>query len=699
MTTMKSFKKLPWHILFPCFLILSALGYGFYGFDTSVHIMENTTQEEADRLVDEFKNSNPVYAAEIENLRDKFGAPAIASKLKLDTEAIQNSIPIESLNEHLRKKTTPSELPLVQLALNTHLVDDQHAMTSFLENFYPPIAFHQDDTIRKNILNTLNEASKSKSDWKVVSSHFSGPLVWQSTRNAPELWNFYASNHTWLEEPILLAILNETFVREEVLELENPLDAQERMRNILAVAQKYENIFAKIRSDFNEQLAFVFNVLELHGGAVQVAINRNGLPAGEVIEVLFANPDYLLTMTDNEEYNRVISENGAARLAEIYRENQNVWNYAKSTPLALQLYDDAPDQADKVLEDYGNNPAFFIQLYDHYDIRNDEGNSIIMPHIAKSLVKYGDLAAHILYTYRDNNTFQEVLTYPEVGFRAIPYVARYPDQLPRLKNNPDWINKNFDQEGKYIDDEGWYEAIPGGSIIKIVSNIKRGVPCSWSEIGWAAFDVADSALFCVSAGTSKAVTSGVKSGVKSATKKTVSGVKTAFGKAKSFGNRSLDKIKDGISWLSHTRKAKNSSNLMRKTVRSSIGTSLIKNQSKKNIFQRLIKNSDKILLKVDDVPLNKLRIAACMIAFTKIYMRSDALGKAPEQIGQFMGKMAHAVIQGIGEIFANAAKEFIPQNIKNHVSTWFFHVFIVALLILLSFFSWKLLKHKQVNQL
>lgn len=84
----KKAKLLPWRIILTVFFALSAVGYALNGWDISQRICSGTTQGEAERMVEEMKRSNPALASEINRLQSQFGSTALACKMTLDAQTI-----------------------------------------------------------------------------------------------------------------------------------------------------------------------------------------------------------------------------------------------------------------------------------------------------------------------------------------------------------------------------------------------------------------------------------------------------------------------------------------------------------------------------------------------------------------------------------------------------------------------------------
>lgn len=681
------FKKavfLPWRIIIPIFLALSAVGYGIYGWDLSQSLCSRTTQGEAERMVEDMKRSNPALAADITRLQNEFGTVALATKMSLDAQVINQSISKKLLLDYLKEGTVPPELTLVKLTSTTHLLYDKQAQWTFLTEYYNPFVDSFDDETRNQLAAALTAASQSPSDWKIVSQHPASILVWQATRNEPNLWDFYSRNHQWLAGPLLIAFNFDTDEIEDVGGGNQEDDSFMRIRQLLFVAQKYQKILMDIQKLYTkeENIAQSLILLELHGETIRIAQERHGIPTAETIEVLYANPDYF-PIQDDQSHNVVSpGERNASKLAAIWREHRVVWNYAKVVPLALKFYNDAPQNADKVLEKYGNNASFLFQLYENYGIEDEYGNSRTMAFVGDAIAKFEDLAVYILFEYKDNNDFKELLVNPDVGSRLIPYVARFPDGLSKLKNDTQWINRYFDEEGKAIDDERWWEALPGGSIVKVIKNkMIDGVPCTWGELGWGVFDTVDVALIAITLGTGKTITSSAKSILKG-------------------GARAADKVGDAMRWLRRSQKAERMSEASRIVRGGARSGSLLAQHGSETVYKRILRGAEELgdkIKKLSDPKYKKVCLSVGFtLAVTKLYARSDAIKKAPKQIGELLGEFLSGASTAPGEMLASTFQKLLESAGLSWV-TPVFHVTVVLLLLGASYGAWVGMKPRNVR--
>ncbi len=694
-------KRAPWRHIIAVGLAASGVAYLFLGRSTTQRLAAVNIRDEAGRFLDDQARNNPALADELARLRMSHGDLAVASKLKMDADVAARKLNVPPLAEQLARHEPIHEITLIGLATSTGMRVDDPVFEEFLTNYDQAIRLMPDSAARADILSQLEQVARSPEDWRVVRQGFDTLLVWHATRQVPALWEFYKAEHDWLAEPLMECALLEAAAADETLAVDENASGGARVCALLAAVQNHRDLVQQARDVMPEELGLVLHVFEGYGDVLELAQGRYGLPLDETLEVIYANPGSLDSLGKEAGTGHAGVEQQAALLDTIYKSNSNIWKHARTTPLALQLFLDAPTSADKILEDFGDNPGFLLQFYEAYRERNGETEGgehgdPVFANAAASLAKFGDLAAITLFEYRDNPYFRDALGNKDIGPRIVPFVARFPDKLTAASKDPGYVNKHFDGEGKAIDDERWWEALPGGSIAKVAKNWGSGYPCDWSELGWAAFDVVDVGLIFFTAGTSKVITGGAKAGIKTTGK---------------LAGRSLDRMvrmqakgKRVLSAFGHT--AASADDVARVTrvaakpsMLRSFGQSLKSGMGKfsRSIESRadyLAKRTGRLGGKAHATNWRRLGYA---LALFKVYARKDALDKAPEQIGETLAGLVTEALQVAGEMLAGAAREF-ANRAGLSVPVPIVHAVIVGCLFAAAFVSWRLLRPKHVNR-
>jgi hypothetical protein len=252
-----------------------------------------------------------------------------------------------------------------------------------------------------------------------------------------------------------------------------------------------------------------FQLFLVYGDMIRAAVEDQRLPLGEVLEVVFANPSYVADLPPGE---------AAQKLAKVHKNAPEVWKRAAIFPLALNLLQDTPKSAEKLLVKYGSDDvAGFI-----YSSYPDEVAAAAAAIVGDDqCFGYGDLALYVLRRYSGDRRAHEALKDPKLGPRVVPYLAQFGNPgLDQITANKAWLDKFFDEKGRPREKEWWVHVPVVGAPADLISNWTNGYPSTWGEMGWAALDVADGTLLLLSLGASSEVTA-VKQVVKEGGKETV----------------------------------------------------------------------------------------------------------------------------------------------------------------------------------
>ena len=244
--------------------------------------------------------------------------------------------------------------------------------------------------------------------------------------------------------------------------------------------------------------AVVVSLFQEYGPIIRMAVGPAGnVPRSEILDVIFANEDFIENASDRD--GREAPAKLAAHFAYLQKSKPGVWREARYSPLALRLEKEAPNDANIVLEKYGPDGVATLLFTGYEDS---------LPKATKCVAQFGDLAITVLQIYSDeqggsNGLFHRALMNPTIGTRIVPFVASKSDQgLTQVEDNIGWLDKFFKEDGTPRE-ESWMEAIPFvGAPANVVKNIVNGHPNEWSELGWAALDVADVGLLVCTFGAS-----------------------------------------------------------------------------------------------------------------------------------------------------------------------------------------------------
>jgi hypothetical protein len=645
--------------------LVAATTYGLFGWDYSKRAAAIGARSEAERLIEEKARNNPTLANDLARLRQDYGDVALATKLALDARQATESLALTPLTEQLKRKEPVHEAILVNLVQTTGMNPGDPALETFLAGYDTAIRILPNAAQRKDVLASLRESSRSPDDWSFVRRGYDALLVWRATRRDPALWQLYKRDYAWLSGMIPARTVREA---ETVSGSDGDISVdvlEHRIRALLGVAARHGDLLERLYSESPEQAILAYHVIETYGDTLEITTKRYGLPLLETTEVIYANPEVLNTYWATHGGGRERAEFQAALLSGVYKEHPSVWTYARATPLALQLYLDAPQHAEVVLERYGSNPGFLLEIYDTYGPHATTDDTVLLVNVIASLAQYKDVAARLLFDYRDNREFRSAISNPAIGTRIVPFVARFPEMLVAVNVDPRYVDKYFYADGRLKDADQWWEAVPGGSILKLAANLKNGYPCDWGEVGWAVFDVADVGLMVFTAGTAEAVTSGIKGAVKG-------GARVAAGILKA--SQGVRKVIPGIGGKEAAR------------------------IDLREAAKGITKAGDDLALRIapasapEWLPTWK-RIGYALMA-TKLYARGSLVAEAPRQIGESLAGVAIEIASAPGKVLVGISKEMLQRSGARLESlpAPLVHVLLVLGLLGLAHMSWRRLR-------
>jgi hypothetical protein len=378
------------------------------------------------------------------------------------------------------------------------------------------------DKALADYLGGLGKVAATPADYRAVADDPIGIMLFDEVRD-PKLRQFYltananSKHQDWLKAVIAESVQpsgqdGSPFRLTSFAKLEKEDDAPEPLSvgDVVRVAHDNHPLFQQTFFDDFElpeedrrPTSVVVELFREHGPLIRLATGPKGnVPRSEILDVLFANDDFLerwsIEQGDTEEARLAL----VAHLADVQKSKPGVWREARFSPLALQLDEKAGRHADAVLDKYGPDDIATLLLGGYED-------SVAVA--AEAVDRYGDLAIVILQTYADeagggNGIFHRALQNPKVGSRIVPYIAVKGEQaLTDVQSDVRWLDKHFHSDGTPRDEVVWYEAAPFvGAPAKVAANWVNGHPSTWEELGWAAVDVADSALLVATFGASAA---------------------------------------------------------------------------------------------------------------------------------------------------------------------------------------------------
>ncbi len=469
-----------------------------------------TTDGRIDAQLAELRREDPEAAARLETDLNALGTPG-ALVAQAASERSGTSGLLDLARQLDERPQPPWQVELTEMALDPERFQRPEEREEFLIAYGTAMEGLEEsgaETLIAPMLDRLRRAETDPTLWDAVHDDPLALGLIDGVLDDPTLRDYYLAEREWLAEIIVQLAWASNGVEmtdglgDESMDAEpvSPLEIVRKARTYHPLPR---------RTVVDEDLGPIGFALFLDDGdLIASTVEERGLPLAEVLEVLFVNGAAL-----REAPELVDDRARADYLVRIHDAEPTVWRFARTAPLALQLYRDAPEVADDVLEAYGEDDVavFLFAAYPE-----------AIATAAEAIDRYGDLAFYVLNKYADldQDRMTALLNDPEVGSRLIPYLVRFGDGgLDQIERNRSWLNKEFDAQGNPKNDE-WWTYVPGGGLADVARNWAQGYPLSGEELGWAALDTADAALLALSFGASQAITAPAKAGLKASVKAT-----------------------------------------------------------------------------------------------------------------------------------------------------------------------------------
>lgn len=456
---------------------------------------------QAERNKQELMSLDPQAAAILTRIEDERQQYALrVATYSASADGRRRSVLAEMAAEVSKTNGLPYRARIAALALHQADLRDAETREAFLASHgtaCESLAIGGDWGAASDYMMMLEQAANLPSVWSLVRDDPLALVLWVHLDNPDlKLLSFYHRNRDWLAEPLAMLDLRAN-------------KGNWTVESALAKLAQHEKPL-RIAVQQGELGVYALSVILSHGSLVEVCLERFDLDPSEVISVIVFNPD---VFGEHEGDARWIGEK-ASWLATIRQRHPTVWFAAGMTPWALRLHRDAPHVSDALLEKYGPDEIAAL-IYQHFD------DAATAAAAAGAIDRYGDLAIYVLARYEDEAFIKRLGDYlvdERIGIRVIPFVVRFGDDaFRRIEDDKDWVDRYFNPDGTPRSDPlDWVQHVPGGMALHVARNWAKGYPCEWSEIGWAAVDVADIALTVASFGGSKVVTKPAKAVAKGA---------------------------------------------------------------------------------------------------------------------------------------------------------------------------------------
>ena len=379
---------------------------------------------------------------------------------------------------------------------------------------------------------------------------------------------------------------------------------------------------------------------------------RQGVPPKETTEVIVLNRDSLLHDDDEVAGAKVKDPTSmAARLVTLHRNRPSVWAAAQRDGYVLSFDELTPGLSQSVLEKHADLGAASLIVTQYRDVATQA--AAIVDH-------YGELGVAVLAQYDGSENFHKLLRNANVDHRiAMVAVLKSDVGLESVLRDPAYIEKWIGEDGKELSDEWWVNVPLVGGIGKVAKNYATGVPSDLSEIGWAAWDVADVGLMIVSFGTSKIATEAAKQSAKqvgksAAKKMTAAGIKrTVRAQAKP----------SAMARLLAVAKASKAATPIRWTTRTIISV-----KRGTTMGGKLIAASNRVIQTAKSIPPGVRKWAARGMLGASLYVRGpERIRALIKSANQYANNLIRDTIEAIPNAVAEAVDK-IKQAAKEAVS-------------------------------
>lgn len=465
---------------------------------------DSSASSQAERNLQELKKADPQAAAILARIDDERQQRALqAATYSTSADGRRRSVLADMAAEVAATNGLPYRAQIAALALDQVDLRDEETRSAFLVSHATAcesLAIAADWNAVNDYVDRLEQASEDSNVWSMVRDDPLGLVLWDQLKNDPQhdLLSFYHRNRDWLADPLAALDLS-------------GVDGGWTVQTALEKLAKNEKALRKAVEE-GELGVYALATTLTHGTLIGQCFDRYQLDPSEVISVIMFNQDVL----DEREGDAVWIGEKAAWLAQISQRHSTVWFAAARTPFALRLHRDASHVSDSLLEKYGADDVAGT-IYRHFE------DSARVAAAASAIDRFGDLAIYVFSRYEDKvfmDRLGDYLIDEKINIRVIPFVIRFGDEaFSRIQDDPDWVDRYFNSDGTpRVDPHEWIQHVPGGAALHVASTWAKGYPCEWSELGWAAVDVADAALAVASFGASKAVTEPAKAVGKGAAK-------------------------------------------------------------------------------------------------------------------------------------------------------------------------------------
>ncbi len=473
---------------------LACVAFGIFWLFNGREIISRSQSQPESKLVTDFKRSHPKVADWLAEQQDRLGL-------------FNTAVAIESLHGHSLNPEALKQSIQIRARLTALYQEDQANDESVLWSHGIAIdAMSEQPNETEAYLSELEAARSDQDYWSLVRND---PVALSSNllKSNLEMRKDYQENQLWYlaMSEVLVAMIGITPNANT-----NEEDAGFiHLDDLLVVnndGKPYLMTLVPNPSETPVEACIYYETFRQFGQVISMAANQ-GVPPREATEVIVLNRDSLLN-DDNEVAGAKVKDptSMAARLVTLHRNRPSVWAAAQRDGYVLTFDELTPGLSQSVLEKHADLGAASLIVTQYPDVATQA---------AAMVDHYGELGVAVLAQYAGSDNFHKLLGNTSVDHRiAMVAVLKSDVGLESVISDPSYIEKWIGEDGKPLSDEWWVNVPLVGGIGKVAKNYATGVPSDWSEIGWAAWDVADVGLMVFSLGASKIATEAAKQSAK-----------------------------------------------------------------------------------------------------------------------------------------------------------------------------------------
>lgn len=366
--------------------------------------------------------------------------------------------------------------------------------------------------------------------WRVAARNPFAIAVYDAVREHADLWNWYLDNAEWCDS--FLMTVEPEFAEEDVSEHAGLAEVVKVVRDHAPLLEQFAKEIGGLSPEEQKELADGDNLNECtealfasclafvgqyHHVLTPMLRASSGISMLEAMAVVANNGTAFGLGEDGALDSPGKCRDAAMGFMRIHDERRLIWDFAMDEKGVdcIAFCENVCNYAwcEQVIGMFGESEVvpFLEKFY------GDPPRFQLLRVATEMLYRYQELGWAVLNEYCDDPLFKRLLLKPRIGARLAPYYLKKGyDGFAQLDKDERWIDELLDKDGNVKRlDVSWYEMLPiGGDVATVVKKWVTDRPVTAGELGWAAFDIADTASMAFTFGMSKVATTTGKLAVK-----------------------------------------------------------------------------------------------------------------------------------------------------------------------------------------